>query len=232
MPDELIPGTLNVGHSPPVILQAFIFVTLVTVDPVTLVTLIGAAVLGAWLGAGVVSRWPRRAIRIGIGAGLLVAGLLMVLKNLDELRGVPLFPGGAATGLGLPLLAVAALINFVLGALVTLGIGSYAPSLIMVSLLGMNPLTAFPIMMGACAFLMPMASLRFVKANRYEPAPAVGLALGGLPGVLIAGLIVKSLPLTIVRWLVVGVVVYTAVLMLRGEVRTATQPRMVPPRLS
>ena len=224
VPDEKIPGTLNVGHTPPVIAQAFIFVTLVAIDPVTLVVLIAAAVLGAWLGAGVVTHWPRDRIRRGMGLGLLVAGLLMVLKNLDELRGVPMFQGGEAIGLDPPLLVLAAALNFVLGAVVTLGIGNYAPSLIMISLLGMNPLTAWPIMMGACAFLMPMASVRFVRAGRYQPAPALGLALGGLPAVLIAGLLVKSLPLTTVRWLVVVVVLYTAFNMLRRQRATEPSP--------
>ena len=216
VPDELIPGTLNVGHAPPVILQAFIFITLVAVETRTLVVLIAAAVLGAWLGAGVATKLPRRAIQLTMGTGLLIAGTVAVLNNLDELRGSPLIPGGQATGLSDTLLIVAAAINFVLGALVTMGIGLYAPCLIMISLMGMNPVTAFPIMMGACAFLMPVASLRFIRAGRYSAGPALGLALGGLPAVLIAGLIVKTLPLTVVRWLVAAVVIYTAISLLRS----------------
>jgi uncharacterized membrane protein YfcA len=216
VPDELIPGTLNVGHSPPVILQAFIFVTLVAVAPVTLLTLIASATLGSWLGAGVVTRWPRRAIQRGMGIGLLVAAALMLLKNLDELRGAPVFPGGSALSLSAPQLAVAAGAIFVLGALVTLGIGIYAPCLIMVSLLGMDPRAAFPIMMGSCAFVMPVAGLRFLRSGRYDGGPALGLALGGLPAVLIAAFIVKSLPLVAVRWLVVVVVTYTAAILLRA----------------
>lgn len=219
VPDELIPGTLNVGHSPPVVLQAFIFVSLVAVAPATLLTLIAAAVLGSWLGAGVVTRWPKRAIQRGMGIGLLVAAALMLLKNLDELRGVPLVAGGSALGLSAPLLVAAACAIFVMGALVTLGVGLYAPCLIMVSLLGMDPRAAFPIMMGACAFVMPVASLRFLRSGRYDAGPALGLALGGLPAVLIAAFIVKSLPLLAVRWLVVVVVICTAVMMLRRERR-------------
>jgi uncharacterized membrane protein YfcA len=106
--------------------------------------------------------------------------------------------------------------NFVLGALMTLGIGLYAPCLILISLLGMDPRAAFPIMMGACAFLMPVASARFVAAGSYHPRASVGLALGGIPAVLVAAYIVKSLPLSAVRWLVVIVVVYTAVALLRS----------------
>jgi len=216
VPDEKIPGTLNVGHTPPVLAQAFIYVAIVAVETRTLVVLIVSAVLGGWLGVGVVTKWPRRRIQLGMGIGLLIAGALFLLKNLDEMRGVPVVPGGNALGLHGATLVFAAVGNFVLGALLTLGIGLYAPCLIMISLLGMNPTTAFPIMMGSCAFLMPIASIGFLRAGSYVERPAVGLAVGGLPAVLIAALIVKSLPLTAVRWLVLVVVVYTAITMLRS----------------
>ena len=222
VPDEQIPGTLNVGHTLPVVVQAFIFVSIVEVDTTTLLVLVAAAILGSVLGAGIVTRLPRRRIQIGMGLGLLAAGALLVLRNLDELRGTPLFPGGSALGLAPAPLALAAAGNFVLGALVTLGIGLYAPCLIMISLLGMNPRTAFPIMMGSCAFLMPMASMLFVRAGRYARGPALGLTLGGLPAVLLAAFIVKQLPLTAIRWLVVAVVLYTG----RGLLMTASsEPR-------
>ncbi len=219
VPDEKIPGTLNVGHTPPTFAQAVIFIAAlagVLVDMKTLILLIAASVLGSWLGAGVVARWPRRTIQYGMGLALLVAATLFVIKNLDEMRGAPVISGGVATGLEGPLLYVGIIGNFVLGALMTLGIGLYAPCLIMISLLGMEPRAAFPIMMGSCAFLMPVASAKFLQAGKYSLRPALGLALGGVPAVLIAALIVKELPLTYVRWLVVIVVLYTAVSMLRS----------------
>lgn len=213
VPDERIPGTLNVGHTPPVILQAFIFIAIVDVEVPTLVTLIAAAVLGAWLGAGVVARLPRRQIQIGMGIALILAAGSFVMAIFG------LFPaGGTAVGLRGGWLAGAAVGSFGLGALMTLGIGFYAPCMIALSLLGMNPVTAFPIMMGACAFLMPVAAIRFIDVERYSLRPALGLALGGLPAVLIAAFIVKSLPLTAMRWLVVVVVLYAAVAMLRSAI--------------
>jgi uncharacterized membrane protein YfcA len=106
--------------------------------------------------------------------------------------------------------------NFVLGALMTLGIGLYGPCLILVSLLGMNPIAAFPIMMGSCAFLMPAGSLAFIARRRYSVRAAIGLALGGIPAVLVAAYVVKSLPLDWLRWLVVIVVVYAAIGLLRS----------------
>ena len=211
VPDEKIPGTLNIGHAIPVVVQAFIFISAVDVELPTLFSTIAAAILGAWLGAGVVASLPRRRIQIGIGVALLAAATFFAMTNLG------LFPGGGETlGLHGPLFWIAVAVIFVLGALNTLGIGLYAPCMILVALLGMNPRAAFPIMMGACAFLMPVASIRFIRAGSYSVGPSLGLMLGGIPAVLVAGLIVKSLPLTALRWLVVAVVAYAAAAMLRS----------------
>ena len=113
--------------------------------------------------------------------------------------------------------------NFFLGALMMLGIGLYAPCLILVSVLGMNPLAAFPIMMGSCALLMPVGGARFVKSGRYNVSAAVGLAIGGIPGVLVAAYIVRSLPMKWLVWLVLVVVPYAAVQMLRSARRPSNQ---------
>ena len=212
--DELIPGTLNVGHTPPTIVQAIIYITVIAVDRVTLVLLIGASVVGAWLGAGVVSRWEKRRIQRGMAVALVVTALLIV----SRMTGI--FPGGGdALGLRGTLLLAGVVGNVLLGALMTLGIGLYAPCMAMVSLLGMNPTTAFPIMMGSCAFLMPVASLRFLQAGRYDRAAAIGLAVGGIPGVLLAAFLVKSLPLDAVRVLVVIVISLTAATLWRDSQR-------------
>jgi uncharacterized membrane protein YfcA len=227
--DRVIPGTLNVGHTLPTIAQAFIFILVINVDITTLVALIAASVLGSWLGAGVVAKWPRRKIQIGMGIALLAAAALFVIKNLDEMRGTPVIAGGEAIGLSGALLLVGIVGNFILGALMTLGIGLYAPCLIMISLLGMAPTTAFPIMMGSCAFLMPVGSVRFIREGSYDRRAAIGLALGGIPAALIAGLIVKSLPLTWVRWLVVLVVLYTSIMMLRAAARERRQATQTVP---
>jgi uncharacterized membrane protein YfcA len=209
VPVKLIPGTLNVGHTLPVIAQAFIYTQLVPVESTTLVLMIAAAIAGSWLGAGVVVHWPRRKIQIGMGLALLAAAMLMLMTALQ------LFPAGGDTlGLSGGRLVMGLTGNFVLGALMMLGIGLYAPCMILVYLLGMTPAAAFPIMMGSCAFLMPISSVKFVKTRTYHVQAALGLAIGGLPAALIAALIVRSLPLDVVRWLVIVVVVYTALNML------------------
>jgi len=200
-----------VGHTPPSLLQAFIFIAVVQVDFATLVLMIASSAVGAWLGAGIVSRLPRRKIRIGMGSALLAAAAVMTLTQLGWIPG-----GGDSLGLSGPSLALAILGNMVFGALMTLGIGLYAPCMILVSLLGMNPRAAFPIMMGSCAVLMSVGSVPFIRSERYSLKAALGLTVGGIPGVLLAAFVVKSLPLSAVRWLVVAVVIYTASMMLRS----------------
>jgi uncharacterized membrane protein YfcA len=223
VPDELIPGTLNVGHTLPTLVEAAIYITIVQVDLRTLLLLIGASVVGAWFGAGMVSRWPRRTIQISMGLALLAAAGLMVMAQLR------LFPiGGNNLGLDGARLWLAVAGNFAFGALMTIGIGLYAPCMVLVYLLGMKPLAAFPIMMGSCAFLMPVGSVRFIRSNRYSLPAALGLALGGIPAVLLAAYLVKSLPLVAIRWLVVVVVVYTASRMLQSAKAEKRVARPVP----
>lgn len=211
VPDERIPGTMLVGHTLPVVVQAFAFISVVSVDRTLLVSLIIAMMAGGWLGAGAVSRLPRRVIQLGMAVALLLAGLFMVMGLLG------LFPSGGQSLSLAPLpFAVALAANFALGALVTLGIGSYGPSLVLFSLLGMEPRAAFPIMMGSGAFMGLVAAMRFVSSGRYAARAAMGLTLGGIPGVLIAVWLVKSLPLDVVRWGIIAVVLYTAATLIRS----------------
>jgi uncharacterized membrane protein YfcA len=209
VPDELIPGTLNVGHTLGAITQTFIFTRLVPVESTTLVSMIVAAVAGSWLGAGVVAEWPRGRIQRGMGLCLLGAATLMFLSQTGLLPG-----GGTALGVTGVKLGIAVAGNFVLGALMTLGIGLYAPCLILVSLLGMDPIAGFPIMMGSCAFLMPVSSARFIQKRAFHVGASLGLVIGSVPAVILAVVWVTSLPLPAVRWLVIVVVVYTATNML------------------
>jgi uncharacterized membrane protein YfcA len=247
VPDEIIPGTLNVGYVMQTVAQALIYISIIEVDVWTLVLMIAAAVAGAWLGAGIVSHWPRRTIQIGMGCCLLGASLVIALQIVGNyaaaaefiVRHVPalqgavaqiqhLFSGGQAQALVGARLGLGLVGNFLLGALMTLGIGLYAPCLMMVSLLGMNPATAFPIMMGSCAFLMPVGGIRFIKAGRYAPWTSVVMSIAGIPAVLIAAYIVRQLQVNQVRMLVFFVVIYTATMMLRSAIseKRATAGRM------
>jgi uncharacterized membrane protein YfcA len=217
IPDEKIPGTLNVGHTIAVIIQTYIFTKIVPVESTTLIPMIIAAMAGSWLGAGVVSGLSRRKIQLGMGGALLGAAILL----FTSLMGITP-SGGEALGVTGVKLAMALGGNFVLGALMTLGIGLYAPCMILVSLLGMNVQAAFPIMMGSCAFLMPVASGRFLRTGGFDMKAALGLAVGSVPAVLIAAFIVKTLPLTTLRWVVLVVIVYTAATLLRSGMQRSS----------
>jgi uncharacterized membrane protein YfcA len=208
--DELIPGTLNVGHCLPTVTQAFIGIAIIEVDVWTLILMIATAVAGSWFGAGVVSRMPRRAIQIGMGIALLIAAFFMFARATGMMPA-----GGNTLGLSGPAWAIALVGSFLLGAIMPLGIGYYAPCMVLVSMVGMSPRTAFPIMMGACAFLMPVAGMQFIRLKRYSLKASAGLAVGGIFGSALALLVVKELNLKYVMWLVFVVVIYTGLSLLR-----------------
>ena len=203
--DEKIPGTLNTGHLIPVLLQAGLFLSAIEVEMVTLVSMIVAGGIGAWFGAGVVARWPRRTVQRAMAIALIFTALVITLRQLD------VFPrGGDAIGLSGVALIVAVLANALFGSLVSLGIGNYAPCMAVIYSLGMSPKVAFPIMAGSAAIMMPAAAYRFWKSGRFDRRTALGLTLGGIPGVLVAVYLVKELPVKALLWVVAVVLLYTA----------------------
>jgi uncharacterized membrane protein YfcA len=215
VPDRLQPGTLNVGHALPSVAQALVCFAIVEVETPTLVLMIGAAVAGGWIGAGMVASWNQRRVRLAMGTALLVAAALLA----RQLTRGPV-ANEPALGLGGAALAAGVAGNFLLGALMTAGFGLYAPCMILVSLLGMNVKAAFPIMMGSCAFLMPVAGWRFVVRDAYAPGGALGLTLGGIPAVRVAAFIVHELPVDAVRVLVLGLATWTGASLLLAARRS------------
>jgi uncharacterized membrane protein YfcA len=219
--DELIPGTLNVGSSVPSFLGSLLFFGAIAVEPVLLACTVISAGAGAWIGAGVVSRMPRRAIQLVMGVALLIAAAFFVMTAVGVLP-----PAGNAMGLSGWRFAVAVLANFVLGALMSIGIGNYAPSMVLLGLLGMHPIAAYPIMIGSDGVLIPVASLGFLRSGRFSHGVAVGLTLGGLIGTLVAFPLIKRIGdhLALMRWLVIVVILYAAVSMLRSARAPSAAP--------
>ncbi len=212
--DYLIPGTLNVGNAIPTIIQALIFIQLVKVDTVTLVTMLLSSVIGSYLGASIVSKMNEQKIRLSMGVALLITAIFMFLSAAGLMD-----IGGEAMGLSGMKLIIAIVVNFILGALMTVGVGLYSPCMALVSLLGMSPTIAFPIMMGSCAFLMPVCGVKFIQSGMYNRKAALSATIAGSIGVLLAAFIVKSLPLQVLRWGVVVVVIYTACSMLKAGLK-------------
>ncbi len=207
--DRLIPGTLNISNAIPVLLQALIFIQIVEVETVTLVSMIASATIGSIIGAGIVSKLSEKKIRMVMGFALLIAAFFMFANQMNWITG-----GGNSIGLTGVKLVIAVAVNFLLGALMTAGIGLYAPCMALVFALGMSPEVAFPIMMASCAFLMPAASAKFIKEGAYNRKASFVMAIPGSIAVLIAAFVVKSLPLEILKWVVICVIIYTSTVML------------------
>ena len=207
--DDLVPGTLNVGHSLPVITEALLFLDFVAVEPLTLVGLLAAACLGGWLGAGWVSGWKVNTVRISLAICLLATAVVVIMKLL----GIGPYGGENQALLGLRgiKLIVAIVINFVLGMLMNLGFGLYAPCMGMLLALGMDVGAIFPIMMGSTAIQMPFSSTIFIKEGKYDPKAAVMLGIFGIIGVFLAYFLVKSMDVTYLLYIVIFVMIYTAV---------------------
>ena len=216
--DILVPGTLNVGDTVPVCVEAFLFFGFVEMDILTLVLMIVVSILGSFVMADVVSKFDRKKVRYALFVGLFILASVVLMKNL----GVgPFGTQGEALGLRGIKLVVAVVGNFIFGALMSIGVGLYAPCMAMVLALGMNAGCAFPAMMGSCAFLMPACGIKFVKEGKYDRKASVLLTIGGVIGVLIAYFIVKSLPITILTWVVIVVMIYTAIVFFKDAAKAA-----------
>lgn len=205
VPDALIPGTLNIGASIPCVIQALLFITVIEIDMGTLAAMVGACVVGTLVGVRMNRKLPERAIKTTMAIGLFLAALLMLFSKMGWGPA-----GGIAIGLSGFKLAVGIVCNFVLGILLPLGIGNYAPCMVIVYMLGMSPAVAFPLMMCSAAFGLSTSTLRFIQSGNYQRQGAWAVLTVGSIGVIIAVKIVKSLPLDVLQWLVIVVVLYTS----------------------
>lgn len=221
VPDKLIPATMLVGHTWPSMAQATIFLILlgVFVDPVLLIGCVIAVLMGAFLGAPLVVKSRVWVVQMVVGAALLIAATFYSLANLGLM---PL--GGTASSLPVELMLVAIGANFVFGVLLNFGVGNYAPTLAMFSLMGMDPRLSFPIMASGAAMAAAGASVRHIAIGEVDLRIALGIAIGGIPAVLVAAFIVKTLPVELLRWLVICVVLYAAAMMLRAAFNGHREP--------
>jgi uncharacterized membrane protein YfcA len=214
VPDRLIPPTVLVGHGLPTLAEAIIFLALlgVMVDPVLLVGCMIAVLMGGLLGAPLVTRTRVWIIQLIVGIALIVAAAAYAATNLHLMPG-----GGTASSLPMTLTIVAIVANFIFGILLNYGVGNYAPTLVMLSLMGMDPRLSFPIMAGGASMAVAGAGARHIGIGQINPKIVIGMAIGGVPAVLVAALIVKSMPIEMLRWLVIVVVLYAAIIMLRAS---------------
>ena len=213
VPDRLIPQTMLVGLTPPSVLQGIIYLLLlgVMVDPVLLVGCILACVMGGLLGAPLVARSKVWVVQSVVAIGLLLAAGAYALNNLHMMPG-----GGTANSLPMDLTVLAIVASFIFGLLLNFGVGNYAPTLVLLSLMGMDPRLCFPIMAASAGLMGSAASVRHIQMGQMDLKIVMGIALGGFPAVLVAAFIVKEMPVEMLRWLVIVVVLYAAVVMARS----------------
>ena len=211
--DRSLPGTLNVSVTIPVMIEAFVFITIIEVEKITLLCMILAAILGSTLGAGIVSNLSQKLIQRLMGIALIITAFLILSGQMGWIKELGV---GKAIGLTGIKLIIAVLVNIALGTFQAAGIGMYAPSMALVYLLGMSPEVAFPLMMASSAFALPSASIRYIKEQAYNRKAAITITLSGSVGVLIAAFIVKSLDVYVLTWLVIIVIIYTGITLIKS----------------
>ena len=211
--DKLIPGTLNVSVTIPVMIEAFVFITIIKVEKITLVLMIIAAIIGSFIGAGILSKLSEKLIQQLVGIALIITAFLLLSGQMGWIKELGV---GKAIGLTGIKLIIAVLVNIALGVFQAAGIGMYAPSMALVYLLGMSPEVAFPLMMASSAFALPSASIRYIKDQAYNRKAAITITLSGSIGVLIAAFIVKTLDVYLLTWLVIIVIIYTGITLIKS----------------
>jgi len=214
--DDEIPGTLNVGHAIPSMLESILFLSAVDVDLRTLVSLVAAGVIGAWFGTGIVVRWPKRVVQRAMAVALLVTAGFIVLRQFHSLS-----VEGGTLGLSGWRLALAIAASLLIGAITSLGIGNYAPTMALTYMLGMDSKAVFPVMATAAALILPTAAVQFYRARRFDRRTAMGLTFGGIPGVLLAVYLVKEIPKKPLLWVVAVVLLYTSASLFRSSTTPA-----------
>ena len=210
--DKELPAMLNVSCAIPNITEALIFLTAIEVDPTTLVSMLIAAGMGSYIGAGIVEKLDEKKIQLAMGIALFITATV-IFMGLPWVNLLPV--GGSSIGLSGSKLFIGVTLNFIYGALMTAGIGLYAPCMATTYILGMSPKCAFPIMMGSCAVLMPIASTRFIKDGHYPRKTSIWITIGGVVGVFAAAYIFNAMPMNMVKVLCVFVIYYTSYGMLK-----------------
>lgn len=224
--DENMPGTLTVGHAIPTITEFLLFLHAVRIENTTLIPMIAGAVIGGIYGASIVSKWSPKLIRLALGSALLILAAVLSLKLAEIGPFAPSAAPAAMTeenvvyGLRGSKLIIGIIGNTLLGALMTIGVGLYAPCMALVSALGINVTAAFPIMMGSSAFLMPSAGMKFIRSGRYDRKAAALLTLFGVPGVFTAYKAASAIPLDLLTGIVICVMVYTAFTFFRDAAKS------------
>ena len=209
-----MPGTLNVQCTIPAAVMALAFINAIKIDLLTLIVPIACQMIGSYLAPRYVVKLPANTIKKVMSVGLFISAGFILAGKFGWIAG-----GGEATELTGIKLVILGCCTFVWGALNNIGIGSYSTTMATVYALGLNPAASFPIMMGSSAFSVPMGSMQFIKLDSYNRKITLFTSTLGVIGVLIAVFVVKNLDLAALQWVVVIVILYSAVSMMQGAIK-------------
>lgn len=204
-----LPGTLNTECVIPVAVMALVYISSINVGLATLIIPIVAQVIGAYISPQFVVKLPADTIKKFVATGLFIAAALILAGKIG------IYPsGGDATELVGAKLVLLGAMSLVYGALNNIGIGSYALTMATVYTLGLNPCVAFPIMMGACTFSVPVGSMQFIKLDGYSRKITLFTSIFGVMGVLVAAFVITSLDTYWLQWVLIVVILYSAISMM------------------
>lgn len=212
--DRKIPATMTTAHIIPVLVEALLFITIVKVDFLTLITMGTAAYSGAYIGARFTQHWNTKMVQRILGMLLIIAAGFMIFRMLtnpgadltDQVRGLV---GGK--------LLLGILFDFIIGMLMSMGLGNYAPELIFFSLMGISPAVALPVMMLNAAMIMTAGSKQFIESGRVSWKGVAGMMTGGVCGVLTAAMFLTKLDINKLKILVVCIAIYTGCMLIRSS---------------
>ncbi|MCW8634110.1 sulfite exporter TauE/SafE family protein [Streptococcus macedonicus] len=212
--DKKIPATLSTAHIIPVLIEALCFITIVEVNLTTLFVMAMASFLGAFVGTRITKNWNTRQVQRVLGILLIVAAFIMFYRLIAN-------PGASisesAHGLYGIWILVGAMFNFTIGILMTMGLGNYAPELILFSMLGINPSVALPVMMLDAAVIMSASTTDFIKSGRVNWPGVLGIIIGGSFGVLTAAFFLSKLDINHFKILIVFIALFTGTSLLRSS---------------
>ena len=201
-----LPGTLNAQGISSLLITSLAYINSVEIDILTLVPFLLLCAFGSWMGPRVSIKLKSWCLKYFMAGGLFVAGVFMLCSQLNILN-----IGGTLVGLhGIKLICLW-VFGFLLGFIRTFGVATHPLTMSAVYFSGLNPISAYPLMMGSSALANPVAAIQFVRLGAYERRTVLLGCSAGAVGSFVAVHIVKSMNVQLIMWLILGIVLLSSI---------------------
>ena len=155
MPDnKTYNGSLVVQAALPTAVQSILFLGLVQVDTLMLVVSCVSIAIGGIISGYLINRVSRQGILYVMLITFMISAALLVLNKFHLLN-----IGGELTYVRGDKLIILAVVMLLAGMLPAFGVGYYSIVLVIIFMLGISPIVAYPIMTTASAVQMPMTAI-------------------------------------------------------------------------